>query len=146
MAEITLRSDLAELTALTEFIDRFVADSALSADVGLHLQLVLEELVVNAISYGYPEGGAGSIRVQLARTPQAIEIELVDDGIAFDPRTLPAPDLDAPLDERPLGGLGVHLVRQFVDEIDYRRDSGRNHLRLRKRLAPPPPDRGNQRR
>lgn len=146
MAEISLRPDLSELTALAAFVDDFVAEARLPADVAFQLDLVLEELLTNTVSYGAPPAGS-RIEVRLARRGDEIEVELVDAGMAFDPRTLPAPDLDAPLEERRVGGLGVHLVRQFMDEIEYRRVGGRNHLHLRKRLtAGREPDEGTGRR
>ncbi|MGH7785741.1 MAG: ATP-binding protein [Candidatus Binatia bacterium] len=129
-----MRPDLSELTALAAFVDGFAADTRLPADVAFQLDLVLEELVTNTISYGAPSPDS-RIEVRLARRDGEVEIDVVDAGTAFDPRSLPAPDLEAPLEERGVGGLGVHLVRQFMDEIEYRREDGRNHLRLRKRLA-----------
>ena len=135
MAEITLRTDLSELTPLAEFIGRFATEGALPADVAFQLDLVLEELVTNCIVYGRPGNGEGTIRLRLERAGDTVEIDLVDDGIAFDPRSAPEPDLDATLEDRQVGGLGVFLVRQFVDEFDYRREDGRNHLHLRKRIT-----------
>jgi anti-sigma regulatory factor (Ser/Thr protein kinase) len=134
MAEITLRTDLSELTALADFVDRFAADAALPADAAFQLNLVLEELVTNTIIHGQVAPG-DEIHLRLERRGDVIEADLVDTGAAFDPRTLPAPELDAPLESRSIGGLGVHLVRQFVDELDYRRENDRNHLRLRKRVS-----------
>jgi anti-sigma regulatory factor (Ser/Thr protein kinase) len=136
MAEITLRTDPSELAALAAFVERFAATESLSAQVAFQLNLVLEELVVNSAVHGRREGGAGTICIRLERCGEMVDVDLVDDGVAFDPRTLPAPDLDAPLEERDVGGLGVFLVRQLVDELDYRREDGRNHLRLRKRVTP----------
>ena len=135
MAEITLRTDLSELTPLAEFIGRFAIQESLPADAAFQIDLVLEELVTNCIVYGRPGDGDGTIRVQLERTGDLVEIDLVDDGVAFDPRSAPEPDVDATLEERRVGGLGVFLVRQFVDELDYRREDGRNHLHLRKRIT-----------
>jgi serine/threonine-protein kinase RsbW len=135
MADITLRSDLAELAALAAFIDTFAAEAALPADAAFQLNLVLEELVTNTINYG--QAPEAPIRVRLERHGEIVEADLIDGGVAFDPRTLPPPDVEAPLAERPIGGLGIHLVRQFVDELDYRREDGRNHIRLRKRIGNP---------
>lgn len=138
MAEITLRTDLAELATLADFVERFAAEAALPAAVAFQLNLVLDELVTNTISYGHPAGGGSDpgagVRLRLARHGDLLEVDLVDAGVAFDPRTLPDPDLEAPLEQRAVGGLGVHLVRRYVDEIDYRREGHRNHVRLRKRL------------
>ena len=138
MAEITLRTDLSELAALAAFIERFAEQEQLPADVAFQLNLALEELITNTVSYGHPDGQGAPILLRMERDGDVIEANLTDEGIAFDPRDAAPPDLDAPLEERRAGGLGVYLVRKFMDEIDYRRDGGRNHLRLRKRLARAP--------
>ena len=140
MAEITLRTDLAELATLAAFVEQFAGAAALPPSVAFQLNLVLDELVTNSIDYGHAReaGGSATIQLRLERVGEVIEIELVDQGLAFDPRTLPAPDLDARLETRRVGGLGIHLVRQYVDEFDYQRRDGRNHIRLRKRLTSPP--------
>jgi len=136
MAEITLRTDLAELATLASFVEQFADDVALPAAIAFQLNLVLDELVTNSIEYGHPGArrAGGSIQLRATRLDDTIEIDLIDDGLAFDPRTLPAPALDAPLDQRPVGGLGMHLVRHYVDEFEYTHENGRNHIRLRKRL------------
>ena len=131
MAEITLRTELSELATLAEFVERFAGQALLPVEVAFQLGLVLEELVANAIGHG---GAQGAIELRVERRGDTVEVEMVDAGAAFDPRTLPAPDLAAPLEQRQVGGLGVFLVRQFIDEIEYRREADRNHLRLRKRL------------
>ena len=136
MAEITLRTELSELASLAAFVERFAAAEALPAEVAFQLNLVLEELVTNSVSHGKAGTAGGTIRLRLERNGDVVEADLVDEGVAFDPNTIAPPDLDAPLAERPVGGLGVFLVRQFVDELDYRREAGCNHLRLRKRVTP----------
>ncbi|MDX2171053.1 MAG: ATP-binding protein [Deltaproteobacteria bacterium] len=139
MAEITLRTDLNELATLAAFVEQFAADAALPPAVAFQLNLVLDELVTNAIEYGHPAGGgsdAGAgIYLRLERLGDLLEVHLVDGGIAFDPRTRADPDLTAPIEERQIGGLGIHLVRHYVDDVDYTREGGRNHVRLRKRLT-----------
>lgn len=135
MAELTLRTDLAELAVLATFVERFAEDELLPPDVAFQLNLVLEELITNTVSYGHPDGAGAPIRLRMERLGDVVEIDVVDEGVAFDPRTAPEPDLDAALEERSAGGLGIYFVRQFVDELDYRREAGRNHLRLRKRVA-----------
>jgi anti-sigma regulatory factor (Ser/Thr protein kinase) len=135
MAELTLRTDLSELGALARFVERFAADELLPPDVAFQLNLVLEELVTNTVSHGHPDGPGAPIRLRMERLGDVVEVDVVDQGVAFDPRSAPAPDLDAPLEERCTGGLGIYFVRQFVDELDYRREDGRNHLRLRKRVT-----------
>jgi sigma-B regulation protein RsbU (phosphoserine phosphatase) len=92
------------------------------------VNLVLEELIVNVISYGYDDDAAHSIRVEIHhQPPDAVRVVLVDDGKPFDPRTSgPPPRLDEDVSTRPVGGLGLHLTREMVDAIDYRRVGDRN--------------------
>lgn len=144
MAEITLRTDLSELATLAAFVEQFAEEAALPAAVAFQLNLVLDELVTNAISYGHPPGGGSDadagVQLRLRRIGDLLEVDVIDGGVAFDPRARSEPDLDAPLEDRQIGGLGIHLVRHYVDEFDYTREGDRNHVRLRKRLTAPDGD------
>ncbi len=101
-----------------------------------HVDLVLEELLQNIISYGFPEGPSGGIDLTIHQSHGEILIRLEDDGVAFDPFSIPAPDLEASLDERAIGGLGVYFARTFMDDHRYSRVNGRNCVELRKRMVP----------
>ncbi|MCY4041104.1 MAG: ATP-binding protein [Gammaproteobacteria bacterium] len=111
-------------------------------DVGLiyQVQLVLEELAVNTVNYGFENDGgktAGIIEIVISEDDDSIRIEYSDNGKPFNPfEDAPEPDLDSDLAERRVGGLGVHLVRTMMDEASYRRGESRNHVRLvKKRVA-----------
>lgn len=131
---ITLCNETAQLAQLEGFAGEFAHASGLPDDERARLFIILEELFTNAVAYGYAPGGAsGSITVKLGRRRDRLVIDFVDDGQAFDPLALREPDLEAPEEERRLGGLGVHIVRSLVDEAHYRREGGRNHLRLVRR-------------
>ena len=92
--------------------------------------LILEELGLNIINYGYDDG-VHEIEIILNSEQDYLRIEIMDDGKAFDPtEDAPDPSLAAPLDERPIGGLGVYLVRSMVDEFRYKREDGKNHVAL----------------
>ena len=96
-------------------------------DLIFKLHLILEELGLNAMTYG----GASSVRVIISEDAGRVTIEISDDGGAFDPlNDAPEPDVDAALEERRIGGLGVHLVRTLTNDLSYRREGGRNHLTL----------------
>jgi anti-sigma regulatory factor (Ser/Thr protein kinase) len=95
-----------------------------------HLQLIMEELVVNAISYGFPEGGTHKIQVKLQRCNGRIVAEIVDDGVEFDPHDAQPPDTSGSMSDRPIGGLGIHLVKAMTDKLEYRREGNLNILRL----------------
>ena len=94
--------------------------------------LAIEELVTNTIKYGYPAAAAtGTLEVALAVTVAAAELTLRDDGRPFDPVTAPSPDLDQSVEERPIGGLGLHLVRRQSASFTYQRlATGHNEVRL----------------
>ena len=96
-------------------------------DLIFKLHLILEELGLNAMTYG----GASSVRIVISGEAGTIKIEISDNGGAFDPlNEAPQPDVDAALEERSIGGLGIHLVRTLTDDLSYRRDGDRNHLTL----------------
>jgi anti-sigma regulatory factor (Ser/Thr protein kinase) len=72
--------------------------------------------------------------VRLALDPDTLTIQVADDGVPFNPVDAPPPDLDLPIEERPIGGLGIHIVRSLVDTIEHRRDDGRNVLTMTKKM------------
>lgn len=97
------------------------------------VDLAIEEIGNNAIRHGF-EGGSGEIEITLTSESDTITIEIADDGRAFNPlNDAPIPDVEAALEDRPIGGLGVHLVLTMMDEMHYKRKNGRNHLTLVKR-------------
>ena len=90
-------------------------------DFSYRVHLTLEELVLNVMDYGYDDDGQ-DIEIHLTSDADAITIEIVDSGRPFDPLTdAPQPDLDSPVEERRIGGLGVHLVKTLMDRMDYKR-------------------------
>jgi serine/threonine-protein kinase RsbW len=99
------------------------------------LNVVLDEALNNIISYGYREAANDEIVVYLAATPGEIVAE-IEDGVPFDPLKVPAPDLDAPLKDRKVGGLGVHCMRSLMDYVSHERVAGRNRLRLTQKIHP----------
>lgn len=95
-------------------------------------RLALEELATNAATHG---GGARVVRVECRATPEELLVVVEDDGLAFDPRLAPSPDLDVPPEDRSPGGLGIHLLRELSDRFDYERSDGRNRVTLARRLG-----------
>ena len=136
MFSIALRAHPVDLMRLGMLVDRFGAEHHLSADDLTRVNLVLDEIVSNAIKHGHPNGGDGEVAVSLALDGGLLAIDITDDGIAFNPLEAPVPNLDLPLDERPIGGLGVHIVKAVSETISYRREDGRNHLSLTMRVGP----------
>ena len=107
------------------------ADDAFAISVNL----AVEESVVNVINYAYPKGKNGHVDVYSWKEERQIVFRIKDSGIPFDPTKAKDADVDLPLEERSIGGLGIHLVRSIMDTIDYERTSeGFNLLTLRKLL------------
>jgi anti-sigma regulatory factor (Ser/Thr protein kinase) len=135
-ASLGLRSDGAELGRLAGFAEEFARTHGLPEAERARLLIVLEELFTNAVKHGYPNGTAGRIEVALALNKSRLEIDFRDDGRPFDPLSHSSPDLDRPPADRPLGGLGLLLLRSLVHEASYCRDRGRNRLVLIRHLTP----------
>ena len=127
---IRMNPDTAALETVFAEVEGFAMEAEWPADAVFQVKLILEELVVNAINYGAP-GGTTPIDIKLQSDGETITIEIKDVGQPFDPlRDAPSPDLSLGLEERPIGGLGLYLVRTMVDEMHYRWEGGFNHLTL----------------
>ncbi len=135
VARSTFRNDLGELARLAAEIEAFGERAEMEmADIA-RLQLALDEIVTNIINYAYPDGGRHQIDLRAAIENGVVEVRVEDQGQPFDPlRHAPPADLDGEIDERSIGGLGVHLVREVMDEVEYVRIGPRNRLILRKRV------------
>ncbi|MBP2230373.1 anti-sigma regulatory factor (Ser/Thr protein kinase) [Azospirillum agricola] len=134
--DLVLRNDLGELERLAAAVDDFAERNGLSPALAFALNLCLDELVTNTVSYGYGADGTDgrrSIRLRVECDEAEVRAELEDDAAAFDPfHEAPPPDLEGDIDERRVGGLGVFLVRQSMDRVAYRRAGDRNIVTLAK--------------
>lgn len=141
---LTLRvpNELAVIERLADAVDAFCTDHAVPPPVATNLNLVLDEILTNIISYGFKDDGRHDIEIDLRLDSGTLAVEVIDDGVAFDPLELPPPDLEAALEDRPIGGLGIHLVKSLMDSVEYRREGERNRLSLRKNVLPPDPASG----
>lgn len=96
--------------------------------------LAVEEVTINIVHYAYPDGGAGTIGVDIDLTPSDMTVRISDSGRPFDPLGNPDPAIHASLEEREIGGLGIYLARKVMDRIHYERRDPRNILTLSKQL------------
>lgn len=135
---VELDNELAEIERFEGEFQAFAARHGLAPRTASQIWLAFDELLTNTISYGFPDGGRHKILVQLGIEGDRFTAELVDDGIAFDPLATPAPGLDAALEEREIGGLGIHFVRATMDSLDYRREKDQNRLVMTKRFLSAP--------
>ena len=134
-ARLCLKSQASELERLMGVITRLGTAHHLPDKVVSDLNLALEEVFSNIIRHGYEGREDREVTIALHLAPEEITATVEDTGVPFNPLELPDPDLTVPLEERKVGGLGVYLVRQLMDEVDYRTEGGRNILRLTKRIA-----------
>ena len=135
LIELTLVNRSSELQRLASELERFAQNHRIPEPDIHAFSLSLDELVTNTIAYGYDDQGPHEIRVRLTLANGRLSAEVEDDGRPFNPLTAPQPDLTSAVEDRPVGGLGIHLVRSLMDHVDYRRESGKNHLMMRKQLS-----------
>ena len=141
--ELRMESRLEAMRDVVTLVEQFGADNALPQAVLNDVNVALDEAVSNIIAYGYEAGSVGEILIRLDYARGEVQVEVEDGGRAFDPLQVPAPDLTAPLRERKIGGLGVHLMRNLMDGLAYHRSGGRNRLRMIKKVpAQSPRERG----
>jgi len=126
----TIPNDLAKAVALSGEAMEWVESFPVSEHSRYATRLVLEELLTNTIKYAYPDGKPHLISVRVNISNRRIQVELVDDGEAFDPTAQAGPDLETHFDGEAAGGLGLELVRQLTHRMEYHRDPPNNHLHL----------------
>lgn len=124
------RTNYEELADLVAAIETLGAEDGWSGDLTFRISLVVDELTQNVVDYAYNDT-PGDVEVAVTSTDETVTIEIIDEGKPFDPLTdAPAPDLTSPIESRPIGGLGVHFTKTLMDDVAYRRESGRNRLRI----------------
>jgi anti-sigma regulatory factor (Ser/Thr protein kinase) len=131
-AEFALDGNLRELEPLFSRLSCFCRENGLDDDVEFDLSLVLEELFTNSVRHGGCAGVPRAAEVRLWSGPDGVTLEYADRGAPFNPLEAAAPDFDADLDARAAGGLGIHLVRQVMRDLEYRRANGWNRLSMRR--------------
>lgn len=117
---------------MADMVDEFAARHQFAHEVSFALNVALDEILNNIISYGYQDAAHHEIAVRLALRCGNVEVTVEDDGKPFDPGAVPAPDASS--SQREPGGVGLHFVRNLMDELTYTRRDGINQLRLTKRL------------
>ena len=132
---ITLPNDIEEVPQLAAFVDEVCEIVGFDMSTTMSLNLALEEAVVNVMSYAYPSGTTGNVNIEAMANDKRLKFIISDWGTPFDPTAEKEVDTTLSAEERPIGGLGIHLVRQIMDSINYERIDGMNVLTLRKKLV-----------
>jgi anti-sigma regulatory factor (Ser/Thr protein kinase) len=132
---LRIGNSLSELDRLLMQVECFLERCAVAGREAYHIQLALDELVTNVISYAFDAEGGHAIDVMLKRNPESVEMTLQDEGKPFNPLMAPEPDVNAAAQKRKIGGLGIHFVRKTMDELIYERKNGKNILHIRKKTT-----------
>ena len=133
---LILHNDIQQIPQLAEFVESVADIAKLDVGMTMSLNLALEEAVTNVIMYAYPPGSDGLVDVEAVIREKELRFILSDSGVAFDPTAAPEADITLDVSERPIGGLGIFLVRNIMDEVTYTRsDDGKNILTMIKKLA-----------
>ncbi len=130
--EIKIVNNVNEITRLADFVDELGVELDLSPEVTMNINLAVEEAVVNIILYAYPRDQFHEIRLKVTASEQQLIFLLSDSGMSFDPTRVPDADVTLPLEERPVGGMGIFLIRKIMNEVTYERIDGENKLTMKK--------------
>ncbi len=135
LLQFSVANDLRDIAVAAGKIEEFCSCNGIPTDTVYAVNLSVDELLTNTISYGYEDGGEHRIELQVRLQGGVITVEISDDGIEFSPDSAAEPATRASLEERKVGGLGIFLTRQMMDSFDYRREDGRNVVTLTKKAA-----------
>ena len=132
--DLTLQNDIAQVPLLAQFVEEVCEEIGLDMSTTMQMNLALEEAVVNVMKYAYPHGIVGNIHIEAQASDVRLKFVISDNGTPFDPTAKAEVDTTLSAEERPIGGLGIHLVRKIMDSINYERSRNKNVLTLRKKI------------
>lgn len=135
---ISLSNDLADIPRVIVAFEQFCARQGIAESTVQGVNVALDEILTNVVSYAFEDSTAHEIYVELKANGQRLVVDVKDDGRPFDPLQAPAPELAGGIDDRIVGGLGIHFVRSILDDVSYRRVGGWNIMTLEKTTAAEP--------
>lgn len=131
---LVLKNEISEISKLAIFIEELGEELGLTPDLVFNLNLVLEEAVSNVILYAYPKEEQQELSLSASISNNNLVFVLTDSGKEFDPTQAPDADITLSAEERQIGGLGIFLIRQIMNQVEYQRIDGKNVLTLGKQL------------
>ena len=131
---ITLPNDVNETPRLATFIEEICMLADCDVATTMQINLAIEEAVVNVMNYAYPTGTYGEVTIDAVSDNHRLTFTIIDSGKPFDPTQRAEVDTTLSAEERAIGGLGIHLMRRYMDSVDYQRLDGKNILKLRKQI------------
>lgn len=132
---LSISNDIEDLNKLEPFLNDFFERENLDMSLLSQLNLALEEALINVIMYAYPKGEKGTAELVLEHVNGNVCATLIDSGTPFDPLKRKEVNLDVSLEERQIGGLGIHLIKEIMDEVAYKYEGGRNVLKMKKNVS-----------
>ena len=132
--KLVIKNEISEIGKLATFIEELGEVLVLAPDMIFNLNLALEEAVTNVILYAYPKEEQKDIFISANMSDNILIFVLTDSGKEFDPTKVPDADITLPAEEREIGGLGIFLIRQIMDKVEYQRIDGKNVLSMSKQL------------
>jgi serine/threonine-protein kinase RsbW len=135
---IEITNNLEEMDKVAAFIEELGDELELSMPAVMNINLALEEAIANVIMYAYPkDSGENKITLTAEKTDEDLVFTLTDKGIAFDPTQVPEADITKDAADRPIGGLGIFLIRKIMGKVSYQRINDENQLKMSKKLTDP---------
>jgi sigma-B regulation protein RsbU (phosphoserine phosphatase) len=131
---LTLSNDVQEVPKLAAFVDEICEAVGIDMSSAMKMNLAIEEAVVNVMNYAYPSGTKGEVRIEAKAHEGYVEFVISDDGKPFNPTEVKDADTTLSVEERDIGGLGIFLVKHYMDKVKYKYVDGQNVLTLRKNL------------
>jgi anti-sigma regulatory factor (Ser/Thr protein kinase) len=131
----TLRNERSEIARMLALLEAFCQTHGISEDDMFNVRLVLDEAIINVIVHGYEDTSAHDINVALRLDEGLLTIRIDDDGVAYNPLDAPLPRFDLPIEQRRIGGLGVHIMKTLARSVEYRRENDRNHLTIQMNIG-----------
>ena len=132
--QFVIENQVGELSSLAEKIEKIAEEWEISPALAMNMNLVIEEALSNIIFYAFTDKNKHEIKISVSIDNKILTIIITDDGIPFNPLKHEKPDINLPAEERPVGGLGIFLMSQIMDEMEYNRKKNENILTLKKRI------------
>ena len=133
MKQLTVNAQTSELSQVLAFADTILEEAGCSAKTKMQIDIAIEEIFVNIATYAYPsEGGQAVIEIETDKDGKIVKITFEDQGVPYNPLENEDPDITLPAEERPIGGLGIFLVKNIMDEVSYDYADGKNRLTIKK--------------
>lgn len=133
MKELTVSATIENIAAVTDFIDNELEQLDCPMKTLIQVNVAIDELFSNIANYAYaPNRGMATVQVEFSENPPSVIITFIDNGVPFNPLSKADPDVTLPLEERRIGGLGIYMVKQTMDDISYEYINGQNILKIKK--------------